>query len=488
MIAAYEVPLASRLQAAGLRCEALFPGGDGTNRTVFDWRGLLAAGFPFVKTLTLRGAFPGVDIADWREVLGAKGFDLDLVARTLAAAPAAEPVRGAWPLVREPWRPGPAREPWKIAFIGPWTFDNGLGEASRGYLSALWRTGVRLNLHPIERPLSTHARIAPTVTVREFDGPADVAVIHLNPDSWTLLTPEQQAVIARARSRAGLWAWEMDQVPDNWRPNFERVEAIWAPSRYCAEVFHGQTAARIAVTPHVVPVGPAPDPAGRAALLQTLGLEPGARLILYAFDGSSYLERKNPAALVRAFAASGLAGEGWRLVLKVKRLTERATEGAALAALVGKTGGVVMIDRNLARGDMSALFAAADIYASPHRSEGFGLTIAEAMAQGKLVVASDYAGSRDFLDDSCGYPVPVRSVRLDRDLGHYGRGAAWAEVDETAFAAALKGAAARVAAGDRSLGLAARDRIAERLSAEAVALALREAMADLIGAQAARAA
>ncbi|HTI67988.1 MAG TPA: glycosyltransferase [Caulobacteraceae bacterium] len=480
VIYTYEVPLASRLQAAGLACAALFPGGDGTNRTVFDWRALLAEGFPLVKTLTLRGAYPSVDIGDWRQVLGAAGFDLAMAEQVLAAAPPAKPPRGGWPLVRQPFRPGPARPPWKVAFIGPWAFDNGLGEASRGYLSALWRTGARLNLHPVEKPLAVHGRVAPTAVVREFDGPADVAIVHLNPDSWTLLGEEQQAVIARARARAGLWVWETDQVPAGWRPNFNRVEAIWAPSRYGAEVFRGQTRARISVVPHVVPVVPAPDPAGRAAVLQDLGLAPDARLVLYAFDGSSYLERKNPEALVRAFSASGLAGQGWRLVLKAKELMTNPEDGAALAALAERTAGVSVIDRKLTREDMAALFAAADVYASPHRSEGFGLTIAEAMAQGKLVVASDHGGSTDFLDAGCGFPVPVRPAQPVAAAGHYAGGGTWAEADETAFADALRAAAALVSAGDRHLGQAARARIAERLSADAVAQAVRHALDDLM--------
>ena len=133
-------------------------------------------------------------------------------------------------------------------------------------------------------------------------------------------------------------------------------------------------------------------------------------------------------AIPRRNVFTALAAEGWRLALKTKRLMERPEEGGALMAVAEATPGVVVVDRGLSREDMAALFAAADIYASPHRSEGFGLTIAEAMALGKPVVASDYGGSRDFLDGTCGYPVPVREVRLARDFGHYTRGGVWAEV------------------------------------------------------------
>lgn len=476
VIRAYEVPLAARLQDVGLDGAALFPSPDEQNQTVVGWRALLGRGFPLVKTLTLRGDDPEAAGPEARLALEAAGFDLALIEAMTAPAPApAPPPRGAWPLLRDPGARLPAQRPWKVAFIGPWNYGSGLGEAGRGYLSALWRAGFRLNVHPIERPLQHQPRVAPAATVREFDGPADVAVIQLNPDSWTLMTEAQQAVVARARARAGLWTWEMEHVPENWRLNFDKVDAVWAPSRYCAEVFEALAPGPVAVIPHVVPVEAEPDPAARAAVLGRLGLAPEARLVLYVFDGASYLERKNPAALVRAFVRSGLADEGWSLVLKTRQLMERPEQGAALAALAETAPGVRLIDRFLSREAMAELFAAADIYASTHRSEGFGLTIAEAMARAKPVVATDYGGSRDFLDAGCGYPVPARTVRLDRDLGHYTRGGTWAEVDETAFAGAL-----RAAAGDRDVGERARARIAERLSADAVGAAVARAIDALV--------
>jgi glycosyltransferase involved in cell wall biosynthesis len=364
----------------------------------------------------------------------------------------------------------------KVAFIGPWNFASGLSLAGRGYLSALWRTPWRLNIHAIEAPFHVHARLTPTISARDFEGSADIAIVHLNPDSWGLLDEAQRAVIERAQVRIGVWVWEMGHVPNSWRQNFGAVDEIWTPSRYCAEVFAVQTDLPVSVVPHVVPVPPEPAPGSRRAVLQGLGLDPDARLVLYAFDGASYLERKNPAALIRAFEASKLAERGWRLILKCKNLLDQPDESAALFRLATATAGVMLIDAQYSQDALAALFEAADIYASSHRSEGFGLTVAEAMALGKPVVATDYGGVRDFLDRSCGYPVPARTVELDEDLGAYGRGGFWGEVDEGAFARALVEAAERIEAGDVEIGQRARARIAERFSADAVAAAMTTAV------------
>jgi glycosyltransferase involved in cell wall biosynthesis len=72
---------------------------------------------------------------------------------------------------------------------------------------------------------------------------------------------------------------------------------------------------------------------------------------------------------------------------------------------------------------------AADCYVSLHRAEGFGLTIAEAMALGKPVIATNYSGNTDFMTASNSYPVDHRIVPVGRDYGPYLRGMTWADPD-----------------------------------------------------------
>ena len=65
---------------------------------------------------------------------------------------------------------------------------------------------------------------------------------------------------------------------------------------------------------------------------------------------------------------------------------------------------------------MAALFARADCYVSLHRAEGFGLTLAEAMALGKPVIATGFSGNTDFM-------TPANSYLVDwsADRGRPGR-------------------------------------------------------------------
>jgi glycosyltransferase involved in cell wall biosynthesis len=447
----YEVVFAGEAAEAGLKVEALYRVGAQANATLYAWKDLLDEGFPFVKASVLTG----------RQILASTGFDVALAEDVLRSPESTDqdPIRARRPT---PWRPD------KIAFYGPWNYSNGLGEASRGYLSAFWRLKVSLNLHGLKTPFHIHRRLAPGYDVRDFVDAADAAIVHLNPDGFHLLTDEQRREIDRARIRIGIWVWEMSHIPEFFRPNFDAVDVIWTPSQYCADVFAAATDRPVHVVPHVVPALPKPEVVPE---LQ--------RTILYAFDGSSYLARKNPTALLEAFGRSGLSARGWVLVLKTKNLSDNPQEALVLTERCAAEPGVTLIDRPLPREDMAALFRRADIYASPHASEGFGLTIAEAMAAGKLVVATDFGGSRDFLDQTCGFPVACDVITLATDHGHYRKGGQWAQVRIEALAEALLQAAAQLEQGDHTLGERARARIAERLSADTVATAMEASLAEL---------
>ena len=469
VIRAYEVRLGEMAEQNGHDVEILFPSAVAINPTLFGWRQLIVDGLPFVKLLLLRGEFEKADTAGWRDTLGEAGFDVPLAEATLAAAAETGPVDdGGRLLARRLPREIRAAAPLRISFFGPWNYDNGLGQASRGIISAIRRTGALVNLHPIKHPFHVHKPLVPPADILDFEGRADIAVVHLNPDSWHLLTDWQRGAIAEAGRRIGYWVWEMGHIPPAWRRNFAAVDRIWAPSRYCADLFAAQDGAPVDVIPHVVPL-PEPQPIDRSGALARLGLPADRRTILYIFDGSSYLVRKNPAALVRAFSASGLAARGWSLILKTKHLNDRPEEGMAFRALAESTGGVVLIDRAMAADELAELTALADLYASPHCSEGFGLTIAEAMAAGKPVVATDFSGSRDFLDASVGWPVKWHGWRLEQDFGHYTEGGDWARIDEPALSATLIRAADAIEAGEDAKGAAARARIGELLSHEAIA-------------------
>lgn len=484
VIRTYEVPFAANMQAAGLTVQALYAGSFSANPTFFSWRELIEQGFPFIKLLMLRDKFKEVTDQhemlkeirrQWPSVLKKAGFDVELVQAALRAAEISSvPAGPSNDLLFNPRQFDAITNdhPLRIAYFGPWNYENGLGAASREMLSAIRHTNVSVNAYPVVKPFHIHRLICPPIETIDFQGRPDIAIVHLNPDSWNVLTDEQRAIIHSAKQRIGYWVWETDRLPPAWQQELHSVDRIWAPSTYCAEVFSAEVDVPVDVVPHPVRV-PARIASDRETTLRRFGIDPQLKVILYIFDGASYLVRKNPDGLIRAFAKSRLAAQGWTLVLKTKHLHDRPEAGAALTALANATPGVRILEISLYADEVTSLMAAADIYASPHSSEGFGLTVAEAMAVGKPVVATDYAGTQDFIDKACGYPVPATLWTLDQNYGHYLAGHRWAKVDEDAFAAALVKAAQAITAGDGTIGIAAKANIERILSYEAVAEAVK---------------
>jgi hypothetical protein len=153
---------------------------------------------------------------------------------------------------------------------------------------------------------------------------------------------------------------------------------------------------------------------------------PGEFLFLFMFDVHSHLARKNPLAIVEAFRRAFRPSEPVRLILKCVNADSdpagfRTLADRAAGAAVDIHSGYIPVE------DVRALTSTCDAYVSLHRSEGIGLTIADAMGLGKPVIATGWSGNTDFMDVSNAFPVGYRLVTLEENVGPYHAGEVWAE-------------------------------------------------------------
>jgi len=97
---------------------------------------------------------------------------------------------------------------------------------------------------------------------------------------------------------------------------------------------------------------------------------------------------------------------------------------------------IKVIDSTLSVEQMIALRELTDVYLSLHRSEGFGLNIAENMLAGNLVIATGYSGNMDFMTAENSYLVDYTIVPLEEGNYPYWVGQWWAEpsVDSAVWA------------------------------------------------------
>jgi glycosyltransferase involved in cell wall biosynthesis len=116
--------------------------------------------------------------------------------------------------------------------------------------------------------------------------------------------------------------------------------------------------------------------------------------------------RKGHDLLVRALAA--LRHHAWRLDC-VGSATRSPATAAALAEGVATLG---LQDRVRWRGELEpatldAAWDAADLLVSPSRHEGYGMAVAEALAHGLPVVATDVGAAARLIGEEAGLVVPV---------------------------------------------------------------------------------
>ena len=182
------------------------------------------------------------------------------------------------------------------------------------------------------------------------------------------------------------------------------------------------------------------DPAARERVRTKLGLDEVTPLLLAV---ARLWEQKDYPNLLRAFA--GL--EGGPLPPRLAIAGDGPLRGK-LEAMAGSLGVADRVHFIGVRHDVPALMAACDVFVLSSAWEGFGLVVAEAMACGRTVVATDCGGVREVVGDA-GFLVPPRNAE--------------------ALAEAM-GRALRLSDDERErLRVAARERILARFSLDAMA-------------------
>jgi glycosyltransferase involved in cell wall biosynthesis len=327
--------------------------------------------------------------------------------------------------LRIPQRPVPG-----VNLVGYLEGESGLGEVARRLGAALQRTDIPFSAISYRRtPSRQQHRVELPLAV---EAPYDTNLICLNADSLAQFAADVGIELFGNRYSIGVWFWETNVFRAEDRAAARFLDEIWVASDYVRRAI----APEVDIPVHVVPV-PVEPPQGPLLTRSELDL-PDGFIFLFLFDFVS-TERKNPLGVVEAFTGAFAPAEGPTLVLKSINGRERKPRHLKqlLAATEGRSD-VVVRDKYVSAAERDSYVAACDCYVSLHRSEGFGLTLTEAMACGKPVIATGYSGNLEFMDDSNSYLVPYRVTGLPTDWWAYSPGAEWADPDKGATAASMR--------------------------------------------------
>jgi glycosyltransferase involved in cell wall biosynthesis len=323
---------------------------------------------------------------------------------------------------------GPVDE-FGVNVAGYLTAELGIGEMGRIMLGVAAKAGIPVVSVVEDHSLSQSCRTAldePETTGRpKFP----VSLLALNSD-YTQLLIDSHPEVGYRRYRIGLWAWELEDFPEHMHDGFALVDEVWTLSEFC----------RRAIAPHSpVPVKVIPVPVLDPGPIPRPHREAGASVqFLFAFDFNSTAGRKNPYGLVTAFQRAFGDRDDVRLVIKATNAHLHTAAAERLRYAIGEDQRIELLDRYLSVDELNALYTGSDAYVSLHRSEGFGLTVAEAMVRGMPVIATDYSSTREFFDDSVGWPIPYTLTEVGPGWVPYQEDAVWADPDLDVAAQAMR--------------------------------------------------
>lgn len=385
-----------------------------------------------------------------------------------------ESLHGSGPIPETPGITAQLREgdiPIGVNYTGFFNGEFGIGVASRNYAHAFKSVSIPHLLLNVAVP----GQRFNDRTFTEFSqvNPYLINLIHVNADMTEAVTASMDAGFFDGRYNIGLWVWELERFPEEWHRHFERYNEIWVPSEFCREAVAAVSPIPVLTMPHPIVL----DSGKATPNRKEFSLPEDEFVFLFVFDYLSVFQRKNPLAVIESFKTAFSGQEKATLVIKCIN-AHYSPDKARLLEAAAKGAKIRFINGHLNNDDMMSLMASADAFVSLHRSEGFGLGMAQSMFLGKPVIATAYSGNMEFMTGENSFPVRYRLVELENDYGPYVKGNIWAEPDMEHAAELMRLVFDRRDLAAARAEIAARD-IRERLNPETIGAMLKKRVREI---------
>lgn len=284
--------------------------------------------------------------------------------------------------------------------------------AARGNMRALAAAGVELVAEPTD---------------------ADFVVLHDQPHEYRHYYARHPEL--HDRYVVGFAVWDTTVLPRSFTRGLAFVDELWTASAFSLEVL-APLGLPVRLVPHLVEVPRVTEDA--LALVRTKLDHDPTRYHYYCIVNPQD-PRKAVPELLSAFAA---VRERVRVTEGPEAMPRLVLKLYGANALAGPMDGVEVIDAFLSDDEMQALHALCDAYVSPHRGEGWGLCLSEAMAHGNAAIATGHSGNMHFMRADNSYPVAFELRRMTPqeaafDVPHRTTEMEWAFVDHEALVEAM---------------------------------------------------
>lgn len=219
-------------------------------------------------------------------------------------------------------------------------------------------------------------------------------------------------------------AWESETLPEDYILNINLFDEVWTPSEYCKKCLEKFIALPIKVIPHPIDIDlkPTEDPDALNFFAKDFFN------FLFIFDYNSSIERKNVTNLIKVFKETFDKGENNALLtIKTSKSDRFAVEKQEILQAIGDSKKIKIVEKIFDKNSLNYIISNCDSYISLHRSEGFGLTMAEAMYFGKPTIGTNYSGNLQFMNNENSFLVDAQKVSYGSDDLNYNSNTIWSE-------------------------------------------------------------
>jgi glycosyltransferase involved in cell wall biosynthesis len=231
----------------------------------------------------------------------------------------------------------------------------------------------------------------------------------------------------------GFTMWEATRLPAVWTNLCNDMDAIFVPCHWNREVFENS-----GVTVPIFVVQPGVNDDNLPKIGEKI---PSKDYRFYSIF--QWTERKNPAALLKAYFTTFAGIEDVSLTIKtykhhinngltIEKEIKKVQDEIRLSP--GKKFPKVEIIRGfLTRDEVDQIHRTHDCFVSAHCSEAWGLSLMDAMSHGNPVIATKYSGNLDYQNDSNSFLTSHRMAPVS-GMGQYAPWffadtMSWADVD-----------------------------------------------------------
>lgn len=354
-----------------------------------------------------------------------------------AAAPSCNAIlRNVLRVVLRPARARSLTSQRRVRVVGLMSTATGIGESARLCVHDLNRSGFEVETCNVSKAYGVDQRVPFEARPTAPTDAGGLSIYHLNPPmalTGLILSGPRRYY---SGMNIAYWAWELPELTADWLASLPYFDGFFVPSRFTRDAIARHTSKPVVVVPHPV--------AGLREAERTVHNAPGkdrrSFRVLSIFNCRSSLYRKNPGATIAAFKAAFADSSEAELVLKISDGHDFPADVAWLRAQIGDAKNIRLVDEMSGQEQLTALMASADAYVSLHRSEGFGLTVADAIMQNVPVVVTNWSGTTDFCLPGLAYTIDYTLVPVQDPHPAYStlRAVRWAEPSVTAAAERLR--------------------------------------------------